>query len=277
MTTDLAATLSQNLFGNAVNRPIPTVTLLDTMVNAGHGISDLIFSPGRPPQVERHGELEAVAVAGLPMLSAENTAAIASDLIGGNPLTLSLAAEALRRMGNADKAFDGALAQADALAAVGVEQIQGMLYDRILGHIADPEVVRVAQPGLAVRRVDVDVIRDVLSVPCELDPDRAPDIFERLRREVSMFELDDDGALRHRQDVRQSRWIAYCAGRSAEAVIPRGGHDHNIQIMCGVDGCLHGRDRRPVIDGTEVIHDADVDDICTMVHGPLDPFDQVAG
>jgi twitching motility protein PilT len=88
MTTDLAATLSQNLFGNAVNRPIPTVTLLDTMVNAGHGISDLIFSPGRPPQVERHGELEAVAVAGLPMLSAENTAAIASDLIGGNPLTL---------------------------------------------------------------------------------------------------------------------------------------------------------------------------------------------
>jgi Cdc6-like AAA superfamily ATPase len=122
---------------------------------------------------------------------------------GGNPLTLHLAAEALARMGTAAEAFQGALAQANALAAVGMEQIQGMLYDRILGHLGDPEVVKVAQPGLAVRRVDVDVIREVLSVPCELDPDRADTIFERLRREVSMFELDDDGSLRHRQDVRR--------------------------------------------------------------------------
>ncbi len=122
---------------------------------------------------------------------------------GGNPLTLHLAAEALEKTGTAERAFKGVLAQADALAAVGIEQVQGMLYDRILGHLRDPEVVKIAQPGLAVRRVDVDVIRDVLSVPCKLDPSRAATIFERLQREVSMFEPDDDGALRHRQDVRR--------------------------------------------------------------------------
>jgi hypothetical protein len=125
------------------------------------------------------------------------------ERFGGNPLTLRLAAEAVQRMGTAEEAFAGPLGQADALAAVGIEQIQGMLYDRILGHLGDPEIVRVAQPGLAVRRVDADVIRDVLSAPCGLDPDRAEAIFERLRLEVSMFEADDDGALRHRQDVRR--------------------------------------------------------------------------
>jgi hypothetical protein len=121
----------------------------------------------------------------------------------GNPLVLHLAAEALRRMETAEKAFEGVLGQADVVAAVGIEQIQGMLYDRILGHIGDPEVVKVAHPGLAVRRVDVDVIREVLAGPCELDPSRAEAIFERLQREVSMFQLEPDGALRHRQDVRR--------------------------------------------------------------------------
>jgi hypothetical protein len=125
------------------------------------------------------------------------------DRFGGNPLVLHLAAEALRRMKTAEQAFEGVLEQADAVAAVGIEQIQGMLYDRILGHIGDPEIVKVAHPGLAVRRVDVDVIRDVLAGPCELDPSRAEAIFDRLRREVSMFQLEPDGALRHRQDVRR--------------------------------------------------------------------------
>jgi hypothetical protein len=125
------------------------------------------------------------------------------ERFGGNPLTLRLAAEALERVGTAEEAFTGALGQADVLTAIGLEQVQGMLYDRILGHLGDPEIVRVAQPGLAVRRVDVDVIREVLSGPCDLDPAEAESIFDRLELEVSMFEPDGDGALRHRQDVRR--------------------------------------------------------------------------
>jgi hypothetical protein len=125
------------------------------------------------------------------------------DRFGGNPLTLRLAAEALRRIGSAEEAFGDVVARTDVLAEVALEQVQGVLYSRILGHIGDPAIVRVAHPGLAVRRVNVDVIRKVLAGPCQIDPADAERVFDRLRREVSLFELEDDGSLRHRQDVRR--------------------------------------------------------------------------
>ena len=86
---------------------------------------------------------------------------------------------------------------------MSVELVQGVLYSRILGHIGDPAVVKVAYPGLAVRLVTVEVLREVLAEPCGFDPDRAEDIFDKLRTEVSMFELEDPDTLRHRQDVRR--------------------------------------------------------------------------
>ena len=38
---------------------VATPELILAMLDSGKGISDLIFSPGRPPQVEAHGELVA--------------------------------------------------------------------------------------------------------------------------------------------------------------------------------------------------------------------------
>ena len=125
------------------------------------------------------------------------------DTFGGNPLTLRLAAEALARTGSEEEAFADVVPQARAVAEVALEQVQGMLYSRILGHIKDPEVVAVAHPGLAVRRVTVDVLREVLAVPCRLDPARAEEIFGKLYAELSMFDQAEDGSLRHRQDVRR--------------------------------------------------------------------------
>ena len=66
----------------AAKRRLDTPSLIAAMLNAGKGISDLIFSPGRPPQVESHGEL--TPVPGLPVLQADDTAAIARDLVGKN-------------------------------------------------------------------------------------------------------------------------------------------------------------------------------------------------
>ena len=63
---------------------IDTAVLIVAMLESGQGISDLIFSPGRPPQVEQHGELTAVVVPGLPLLVPDDTARIARDLIGNN-------------------------------------------------------------------------------------------------------------------------------------------------------------------------------------------------
>ena len=74
------------LFGESTGPlgSIGTPAVIAAMLDAGSGISDLIFSPGRPPQVELHGELVAVKIPNLPMLRAEDTAQIARDLIGGN-------------------------------------------------------------------------------------------------------------------------------------------------------------------------------------------------
>ncbi len=125
------------------------------------------------------------------------------EQFGRNPLTLRLAARALADTETAEGGVDAVVAQADALAKVSIELVQGFLYSRILGHIADPDVLKVAYPGLAVRRVTVEVLREVLAKPCGFDPQRAEDIFERLRDQVGMFDLEDPGTLRHRQDLRR--------------------------------------------------------------------------
>ena len=59
------------------------------MLDSGQGISDLIFSPSRPPQVERQGELVSVAVPGLALLAPEDTSRIAKDLVGENAQALA--------------------------------------------------------------------------------------------------------------------------------------------------------------------------------------------
>ena len=62
---------------------LTTPDIVKTMLAAGPGVSDLIFSPGRPAQVEKHGELVAV-VLDVPFLRPDDTNRIAQDLIGGS-------------------------------------------------------------------------------------------------------------------------------------------------------------------------------------------------
>ena len=57
---------------------LPTNVILGQMLRVSSRISDLIFSPGRPPQVERHGELVAVPQVGLDELQAAMLRIIAS-------------------------------------------------------------------------------------------------------------------------------------------------------------------------------------------------------
>ena len=58
--------------------------MIMAMLDSGEGISDLIFSPGRPPQVERHGHLTPVGIPQVPCLEPEHTSRIARELIAGN-------------------------------------------------------------------------------------------------------------------------------------------------------------------------------------------------
>jgi twitching motility protein PilT len=80
---------------------VSTAAVIAAMLDSGPGISDLIFSPGRAPQVERHGELQPVDVPGCTPLHSSSTAQVARDLISGNPHTLAV----LREEGACDFSF----------------------------------------------------------------------------------------------------------------------------------------------------------------------------
>jgi twitching motility protein PilT len=71
------------------------------MLRASEKISDLIFSPGRAPQVEISGQLAQLKIAGVGTLTAGDTARIAGDLIGQN----AHAIEKLRLEGSCDISY----------------------------------------------------------------------------------------------------------------------------------------------------------------------------
>jgi twitching motility protein PilT len=71
------------------------------MLGVSKQVSDLIFSPGRPPQVELNGELTPVKIPALPLLTPDTTAQIAIDLIGKN----KTAVEKLRVEGSCDISY----------------------------------------------------------------------------------------------------------------------------------------------------------------------------
>jgi twitching motility protein PilT len=98
-TTDPA--LESRLFPAASDTGPSTALLVERMLDSGRGISDLVFSPGRPPQVEQHGELVPVVIDGLDTLGPEHTARIARDLMGGQAQTLG----ALDRDGASDFSY----------------------------------------------------------------------------------------------------------------------------------------------------------------------------
>ena len=74
--------LEAELFGEPPPGPVETSELIASMLRSGSGISDLIFSPGRPPQVEQHGELTPVTTLYVSTLTADDTCRVARDVIG---------------------------------------------------------------------------------------------------------------------------------------------------------------------------------------------------
>jgi twitching motility protein PilT len=80
------------------------VAVLRHMLKTSDKVSDLIFSPGRPPQIELAGKLQPVNVPGLEKLTPAHTAGIAKLIIGSH----ESAAESLEKSGSADLSFSAA-------------------------------------------------------------------------------------------------------------------------------------------------------------------------
>src|SRR5258707_699213 len=80
---------------------VPTPALLAAMLRAADKISDLIFSPGRPPQVQVYGRPIPGQVPGMSVLPPDNTRHIAADLIGDNKQAITT----LREHGSCDISY----------------------------------------------------------------------------------------------------------------------------------------------------------------------------
>jgi twitching motility protein PilT len=65
-------------------RVIHTAQLITAMLKSNAHVSDLIFSPGRAPQIEVSGQLVELKYKGLERLSAADTKSIAYDIMGDN-------------------------------------------------------------------------------------------------------------------------------------------------------------------------------------------------
>jgi twitching motility protein PilT len=101
MATPGTAPLQVTLEPASSSGAASTHALLAAMLRASEKVSDLIFSPGRPPQVEVYGQLIPVQGPGLHQLSADDTRRIASDLIGNNKQAITT----LREQGACDVSF----------------------------------------------------------------------------------------------------------------------------------------------------------------------------
>ena len=86
---------------NAPPAPMNLAKILQQMLGVSDKVSDLIFSPGRPPQIELVGKLQPVENTGVEKLTPAQTLGIAKLIIGDN----TSATENLDKFGSVDLSF----------------------------------------------------------------------------------------------------------------------------------------------------------------------------
>jgi len=80
---------------------VSTAAIIATMLQVSKQVSDLIFSPGRLPQVELNGKLNEINISGVGKLTPDLTRRIANDLMSRN----EYAALKLEKEGSADLSY----------------------------------------------------------------------------------------------------------------------------------------------------------------------------
>lgn len=139
------------------------------------------------------------------------------EVVGGTPLSLRLIARVLRegeiKLSSLRDEMQWRPSLSDRLLGRKIPPralLQGVLFRRILGHIHDDRVRALAHPGLVLRRITPELIKEVLAVPCglgTLDDAEAEEYFKALAKEVSLVgtATDPEGTLvlKHRVELRR--------------------------------------------------------------------------
>ena len=133
--------------------------------------------------------------------------------VGCSPLSLKLAAQAIKRGESVDPktGFAGLKTTSWLVFSANETVVQGQLYQRILKHIGNPELRKLAHPGLVLRRLTPDLIDHVLAEPCKLtlpteQAARATAVqalFDELREEMTLVESRTANSVRLSNDVRR--------------------------------------------------------------------------
>lgn len=137
----------------------------------------------------------------------------AAAALKGHPLALIVLERFARNATDAE--IDRLLQDVEADPGFSAAFAHAFLYDRVLDRIRDPAVRALAHPGLVLREVTPDLIRLVLSGPCEMAPmpgEQAEALFEALRKQFWLVEPATEGALRHRPDLRRMMLPGMFAG-----------------------------------------------------------------
>ena len=214
----------------------PIVLILDTLEEVQYATPDAVLPladlvvrlrarvPSLRPllagrvELGPEAELDEVALGPLPQSAAEAllsnhlppVLAAKTDLVarmiqvvGGNPLSLRLAADMLRLETGASD-----LGETELWQRVGDAIVQGQLYERIAGHLHEGPVKQMAIPGLVLRYFTPELIEKVLAGPCELrikDASEARALFDDLAREVAVVRQGDSlDMLALRPDLRRT-------------------------------------------------------------------------
>jgi hypothetical protein len=159
----------------------------------------------------------------------------------GNPLLLTLAGAVARQPGPITLAKRGSKTRSDELAAAH-------LYRFLLSRIPDPDLRKVADPGLLVRRINYEVVRDVLAPKLGLKrigDQRAKHLVERLEEQNWLVERDPaaDGWLRQKPAMRAAMVPLFYASKPGRcATIDRAAaewFEHRSEPWLAVEAQYH--------------------------------------
>lgn len=120
--------------------------------------------------------------------------------VNRTPLALNIAVELFAQAREQGRPLE------KELAAISAKASEAFLFDRLLRQIRGDDAQKLALPGLIVRRLDPDLVFEVLRAPCRLsitDRCEALALLETLAASVSLIERRGGDVFVHRPDVRR--------------------------------------------------------------------------